>query len=128
MIVVDTSALYAIVAGEPEAARFGAIIKAAGRVLIGAPTAFEFRLVVMRKAIGIDAATAHRLLATPPFEIVAWTSDLVDLASDAFDRFRGRPASLNYGDCMAYALAKSLDVPLLYKGGDFARTDIGSAA
>ena len=48
-------------------------------------------------------------------------------ATDALRRFGGRPARLNFGDCMAYALAKSLGVPLLYKGNDFAQTDIASA-
>jgi len=58
------------------------------------------------------------------------TADLVRIAREAHLRFgkgMGHPAQLNFGDCFSYALAKSLDVPLLYKGGDFAKTDIKSA-
>lgn len=103
---------------------------AQGRVLIGAPTLFEVRLVMggRQQQEGIDDADS--LLAQSGIETVAWTAELADLATDAFLRFgkgQGHPAQLNFGDCMAYAVAKSLDVPLLFKGDDFAKTDIRSA-
>lgn len=127
MIAVDTSALFAIYADEPEADRFMEIVATSGGAAIGTPTAFEFQLVVKKRAglAGIDRA--GRLLSFEPFEIVAWTPDLVAVATDALVRFGGAPAKLNFGDCMAYALAKSLNVPLLFKGGDFAATDVRAA-
>ena len=72
---------------------------------------------------------AQDLLDENGIETVDWTNSLADIATEAFMRFgKGRhKASLNFGDCMAYALAKSLDAPLLYKGDDFAKTDIESA-
>lgn len=127
MIVVDTSALYAIYAQENETERFLDVIAHSGRALIGAPTAFEYRLVVYRRHGAGGLAAADPVLALPPLEIVPFTPDMVDIAVDALARFGGRPASLNYGDCMSYALAKSLGSPLLYKGGDFARTDVRAA-
>lgn len=72
---------------------------------------------------------AQRLLTELGVTIVPWTEDLSDVSVATFMQFgKGRhPAKLNFGDCMAYALAKSLDAPLLYKGSDFAKTDIRSA-
>jgi ribonuclease VapC len=127
VIVVDTSALYAIAFEEPEAAAFVQAILTAERAVIGAPTAFELQLVTVKRAGAGYLPVIQALLATAPIEIIAWSPDLVTVATDALRRFGGRPASLNYGDCMAYALAKSLNAPLLYKGGDFAATDVRSA-
>ena len=127
MIVVDTSALVAILLHEDDAERYMDIMRRSETVTVGAPSAFELRLVIQRK-LGFDyQRSVDVLFEAPEIEIVAWTPALVPLATDALLRFGGRPARLNYGDCMAYALAKSLDVPLLYKGDDFARTDIRSA-
>lgn len=56
-----------------------------------------------------------------------WTEEHVVLATDALVRFSGRPARLNYGDCMAYAVAKALDAPLLFKGDDLSHTDVRRA-
>lgn len=127
MIVVDTSALIAILFNEPDADTLARALILSDRAVIGAPTAFEFRLVVARKkGVGM-LGRADALLAAPTVRIVAWQPAFVALADDALARFGGRPAKLNYGDCMAYALARSLDAPLLYKGDDFAQTDIRSA-
>ena len=127
MIVVDTSALYAIIAREPDADVFADAIFAADRAIVGAPTAFELRLVFHRRSETACISAADTLLNTSPLEVVPWTPNLVRHATDALHRFGGRPARLNYGDCMAYALAKSLDAPLLFKGGDFAATDVRAA-
>jgi len=70
------------------------------------------------------------IVASLDIEIVPFTPEHARLALEAFKRFgkgRGTKASLNYGDCFVYALAKELDAPLLFKGGDFAQTDIQSA-
>ena len=127
MIVVDTSALFAIYAREADADIFSRCIIAADRAVMGAPTAFEYRLVAFKRFGSRGGDDAALLLDRSPIEVVDFTPDLVDIAVDALARFGGRPASLNYGDCMSYALAKSLDVPLLFKGGDFAATDVRAA-
>lgn len=127
MIVVDTSALAAILLSEGDSETYLAAIEQAASAKVGAPSAFELRLIVQRK-LGPDyQSAAELLLAAARIEIVAWTAAMVPLATAALLRFGGRPARLNYGDCMSYALAKSLGAPLLYKGNDFARTDIRSA-
>ncbi|WP_374942731.1 type II toxin-antitoxin system VapC family toxin [Sphingomonas sp.] len=127
MIVADTSAFAAIILGEDDARRFADAIDREERVLVAAPTAFELQLVVVRK-LGPDSLIhANRLLEDRRIEIVPWELEHVAIATDALIRFRGRPARLNFGDCMTYALAKSLGAPLLYKGNDFAATDIRSA-
>ncbi len=76
---------------------------------------------------GLDVL--DKVLNAPRIEVVAFDQRIFENAREAFDRFgRGRhPAKLNFGDCMAYAVAKAHDVPLLYKGDDFARTDIRAA-
>ena len=76
-----------------------------------------------------EEADVREFLAEFPITIVAWDEHLASFATDAFVRFgKGRHAAgLNFGDCMAYALAKSLGAPLLYKGKDFPQTDIESA-
>lgn len=127
VIVVDTSALFAIYAGEAEAPAMLDAIEASERAIVGAPTAFEFRLVAYRRYGTVGLTRVDRMLSGTAFEIVAWTPDLIAHATDALHRFGGRPARLNYGDCMAYALAKSLNAPLLFKGGEFAATDIRPA-
>ena len=71
-----------------------------------------------------------RFLSRPTVRVVAFGLEHYRLAAAAFDRYgkgRGHPAQLNFGDCMAYAVAKARDVPLLYKGDDFAQTDVRRA-
>lgn len=129
MIVVDTSALIAILFGEPEALNFAKCLAREAQAYIAAPTVFEFRMVARgrRKAWVDDEASL--LLDAPGLIVLPWTADHAAIAFQAFGQFgRGHhSARLNFGDCMAYALAKSLDAPLLYKGNDFAQTDIRSA-
>ncbi len=127
MIVAETSALAAILFDEPEAERFLATLFASRRTVIGAPTAFELRVVVTRRKGAAFVHIVDTLLARSQIEIIAWDGDHLLLANEALRRYGGRPAKLNYGDCMAYAVARSLDAPLLYKGKDFAHTDIRSA-
>lgn len=127
MIVVDTSALIAILFKEPDADIFARALLLSGPAFIGAPSAFEFRLVVARKRGTAFLGQADAILATPSIRVVAWQPALIALATDAFDRYGGKPAKLNFGDCMSYALAKSMNAPLLYKGNDFRHTDLISA-
>lgn len=100
----------------------------AERVLIGSPTLLEARIVASGKAARLPA-DLDQLLFDIGAEIVDFAAAHVDAATDAFLRFgKGRhPAGLNYGDCMAYAVARVAGCPLLYKGEDFARTDVRAA-
>ncbi len=129
MIVVDTSALIAILIGDSEARTFVQSILASDEALVGAPTAFEFRMVAQAERFGKGEGEIDAILRLPRLCIVDWSPILLGDADEAFKRFgKGRhPAKLNFGDCMSYALAKSLGCPLLYKGEDFAKTDIVSA-
>ncbi len=114
---------------EPEAEAFLRAITESEGCLVAAPTAFEFIMVAQGHRFAHSAEDASRLLTGPNLQIVPWSQALVALAQTAYLTFgKGRhPAKLNFGDCMSYALAKSLGVPLLFKGDDFALTDIVSA-
>ncbi|MFM9977841.1 MAG: type II toxin-antitoxin system VapC family toxin [Sphingomonadaceae bacterium] len=129
MIVVDTSALYAVQFGEPEAQNFARLLRAERRPMIGAPTLFEFYLVVTGKFGPPGLFESKQLIERIGAVIINWDEDMAEIAAAAFLRYgRGRDkAKLNFGDCMSYALAKSFDAPLLFKGDDFAQTDIRSA-
>jgi ribonuclease VapC len=130
LIVVDTSALVAILLGEPDAAVFSAALAGASKRLLSAVTRVELSLVIEGRKGEPGRALLEQLLADGEFEIVAVTAQHAEIAIDAFRRFgkRRHPAGLNIGDCFSYALAKSLDAPLLFKGADFAATDIRAAA
>ena len=131
MIAIDTSALVAIALNEPEAARFSDVIaRHPTAILIGAPSLVKLHLVMNGR---LGAAAARRVVKDSlPAEatVVAFDAEHAAAAQDAFDRYgKGRhPAALNFGDCMAYAIARVAGCPLLYKGEDFARTDIRAAA
>ena len=127
MIVVDTSALMAIYLGEADAEAMFQAIVADDDPVIAAPSKFEFLMVASgRKADGSNAA---QLLDSLAIATHAWTDAHAEGALEVFLRYgKGRhKAALNFGDCMAYTLAKSLEAPLLYKGDDFSKTDIPSA-
>jgi ribonuclease VapC len=129
VIAIDTSAIVAIALLEPEALVFGETITASACV-IGWPTVLECHMVLsgIPRRQGLD--TLDKALAAPHLTVLSFDGVLYQTARDAFDRYgkgRGHRAQLNFGDCLAYAVAKARDVPLLYKGADFARTDIRSA-
>ena len=129
MIALDTSAIVAIAMGEPEADAFIREIARRGAV-VGAPTLLEAHLVLSSRVASAEPFM-RRFLEPAEVEPVAFSLEMYRLAVDAFERFgkgRGHPARLNFGDCMAYAVARHHDAPLLYKGDDFSHTDIRSAA
>ena len=130
MIAVDTSAIIAVVQLEPETASFVTCMEEAASVCLSAVSLQE-ALMVLAGRRGDTAAwePLERMLRDLEFEIVVHDAELARIASDAFLRFgKGRhPARLNCGDCAAYALAKQRDIPLLFKGTDFAQTDIVAA-
>lgn len=127
MIVVDTSALVVILLREPEAPEVMRTLADFDEAVIGAPTLFELRLVMLKR-IGLSSVPdVDDLIARLALRVVPFDDAHVALAFDALARFGGAPASLNFGDCMSYAIAKALDAPLLFKGRDFLHTDLKTA-
>ncbi len=128
MIAVDTSALVAIVLGEPELERFAAIM-ASRPCVVSAASITEAALVVQTRQ-GPDAVEdLRRVLQQAKVAIAPVDDEQAWSAHAAWQRFgKGRhPVGLDFGDCFSYALAKSRAVPLLYKGDDFTQTDIEPA-
>ncbi len=128
MIALDSSAIVAIALREPEADHYLDVI-ALRQAIIGAPTLVETHLVLSRRTHAFHDFL-RRFVSPPVVHLIAFTPEMYAVATDAFDRYgkgRGHRAQLNFGDCLAYAVAKARDVPLLYKGADFGRTDIRPA-
>jgi ribonuclease VapC len=125
MIAVDTSALIAIVLGEPESDACIAALEAEDRVVISAGTVAEALIVSAQKNVREEVAG---LIDDLRIEVVPVTRGTAERAADAYARFgRGNHrAALNFGDCFAYELAKENACRLLYVGKDFSRTDIKS--
>lgn len=127
-IVLDSSALVAILTGEVDAPDILGRIAAASERCLSATNLLETR-VVLELGRGVPAAHLAELIARWQIDIVPFDEALSDLAFEAYGRVgKGRhPAKLNMGDCAAYALAKARGWPLLYKGEDFSQTDIERA-
>jgi ribonuclease VapC len=128
-MVIDTSALVAILTGEPEQRAFIEAMESAESRLVSAATFVEISLVIESR-YGADGLRALDLfLAKAEAEIVAVDADQAHAARRAFSRFgKGRHrAGLNYGDCSSYALASVRSAPLLFKGDDFPHTDVVAA-
>jgi ribonuclease VapC len=127
MIVVDSSALVAIFEGEPDAAAFAQAIAIADRLLISAVNVFETGIVLRVRHGNAAPARLWRFFEENGFEIVPFDELRAREANAAFDRFGNgidSKARLNLADCAAYALAKSMNLPLLFKGDDFPHTDV----
>ncbi len=127
MLVVDTSVLVSINVNEPNKEHFEQILFAAETVYVGWPTLIETWTVLAPR---LSSALADRILADllSPGGLIAVDFDgqHFRLACDGYKRFRlgGHPARLNLGDAMSYALAKAMDLTLLFKGMDFGLTDV----
>jgi ribonuclease VapC len=128
LIVVDTSALVAIAENEPERNAFLGALRASVGAYLTPINYVETGVVLKQRGIVPGPARLNLWLSELEVELKE-DSSLASLALEAYLRFgKGlHPARLNLADCFAYALAKQLDAPLLYKGDDFARTDIRSA-
>ncbi len=129
-MIADTSALVAILRNEPEAAIFAEALWAATTCRLSAATYVELAAVVERRHDPTAASNLDRLLARIEAVIEPVTVEQAKIAREAYREFgrgSGHPARLNFGDCFAYALAKALNEPLLFKGEDFARTDVARA-
>ena len=129
-MVIDPSAVLAILQREPESERFAALIEADPVRLISAVSVLEAGMIAeVRKgeagALELDNFILRGQIQTVPFD--AEQADIARLAFRCFGKGR-HPAGLNFGDCAAYALASSLGEPLLFKGEDFSKTDIAQAA
>ena len=126
-MVIDTSAIVAIARGEPEAAIFSKLLEQTPGKLIAAPTYLECTFVMAGIAPTKGMLFLRDLLSDTLTAVVAFGPRELDAAVEArlrFSRGSGHAAKLNFGDCFAYALAKTRNLPLLFKGDDFARTDI----
>jgi ribonuclease VapC len=130
VIAVDTSAVIAILQLEPEAAAFVRCIEREDASCLSA-VSFQEAAMVLAGRRGDAAAWSmlDDIIRDMDLEIIPHDALLARLARDAFLRFgkSRHPAGLNCGDCASYALAKARSIPLLFKGADFARTDIISA-
>ena len=128
-MVVDTSAVLAILQLEPEADGFAHAIEEASERLISAVSALEAGIISLSRRGRGGVQRLESFIIAAEFEIVAFDAEQCLVAREAFARYgKGRhPTGLNFGDCAAYALAATRALPLLFKGGDFARTDIKPA-
>jgi ribonuclease VapC len=132
VLVVDTSAIIAVLNQEPEAARISAILIDSPRSLLSAANLVEATLVAskFRTHVFDPDGWLDEFIRVSKIDVEPVSVEQAQLARAAFHKFgkgTGHGAGLNFGDCFAYALAKFLDVPLLYKSGDFGRTDVASA-
>ena len=128
-MVIDSSVLVALHLKEPGYEAALAKIAEASVAVIGAPTLLETAMVLSARTRQDARLALMSSLRRMRIEVVPFSEEHYDVAADAFLRYgKGRhPAGLNFGDCMSYAVAAVSGLPLLYAGGDFARTDIAAA-
>jgi ribonuclease VapC len=127
-MVIDTSALLAILGDEPEAPAFASAIEQDPVRLVSAASVLEASIVVVARHGDSGARELDLLLLKAQAEVVPVTAEHAALGRDAYVRYgKGRhPAGLNFVDCFAYALARASGEPLLFKGDDFGRTDVAA--
>ena len=125
-MVIDTSAILAVLLKEPDAARLAQAIEGASVRLLSAASLLEASIVIESRKGEEGARALDLLLYRAGIEVVAVDQNQAEIARRGWRQFgKGRhAASLNYGDCFAYALAKSRNLPLLFQGDDFTRTDV----
>lgn len=128
-MILDSSALVAIILGESNHAELLAKIEAAPGIAIGAPTLVETLIVLTARLRGEPTLALKELLRASEAEVIPFNEDHGRSALTAYLRFgKGRhPAALNFGDCLSYATAAVARQPLLFVGGDFSQTDIEPA-
>lgn len=126
-MVLDSSVLLAILLDEPEAQRFSGILETHSARLLSAVSLVETSTVLEARKGPAAAHSLDSLIRRAGIRIAAVDEDQAEIARIAYRQFgKGRhPAGLNLGDCFAYALAKQTGEPLLFKGADFDKTDIG---
>jgi ribonuclease VapC len=129
-MLVETSAIVAMMLEEPDADELFERVQTAERPVTTVVNAFEAALSVGRTIDNhaLSARLVPQFLQSSGIEMIGLDAGLYPVLADAYLRFgkgTGHPAKLNFGDCFSYAFAKRTGVPLLYKGDDFARTDLG---
>ena len=129
-MVLDTSALIAILAAEPEATALAAALAASDTRRLSAAWLLETAIVIESRHGPAGGQKLDELIHAAQIQIEPVTAEQVTAARLAYRTYgKGRhPAGLNYGDCFSYALAKISGEPLLFKGEDFSRTDIEAVA
>jgi ribonuclease VapC len=125
-VTVDTSAILAILLGEPDAEAIAQALVSEPKRLLAAVSALEAAIVMEFKKGAVGVRELDLLIHQSQIEVAGMNSDQVEIARNAYHRFgKGRhPASLNLGDCCSYALARYSGQRLLFKGNDFGQTDI----
>jgi ribonuclease VapC len=125
-MVIDTSALLAVLLREPDAPGVAQAIEAGSPRLLSAANLLEASIVIESRKGEAGGRELDLLMYRSGIEVVAVDQDQAETARAAWRRFgKGRhAAALNYGDCFAYALARSRRLPLLFRGNDFSQTDI----
>ena len=128
-MIVDTSAILAVLFREPDARRYAAALQAAPARRMSVANALEAFMVAERRGGAASGDDVDRFFQRFAIELVPVTTEQLEAARRAWRRFgRGNhPAALNFGDCFAYALAETTGEPLLFKGGDFSKTDVAAA-
>jgi ribonuclease VapC len=128
-MVIDTSVLVAILCDEPDAPLFEAAIESDATRLISAATLLETAIVIEARFGEDGGRELDLLIHKAQIEIAPFDQEQAEIAREAYRTYgRGRhPAALNYGDCFAYALSAVRGEPLLYKGDDFAKTNVEKA-
>jgi len=129
-MIVDSSALIAILRDEPEAQAFSEKIELAQSVRISAATLFEASMVADKFGNPILRARFDETVERSKMIIEPFTAEQARIAREAYRDYgkgSGHPANLNFGDCFSYALARDKREPILYKGDDFGHTDLRSA-
>jgi ribonuclease VapC len=129
-VIIDTSAIVALLRDEPEAVGLSIVMTSAAVLRLSAASYVELSAVVDAARDPIASAALDSLIGKARIQVVPFTVDQARIAREAYQRFgrgSGHPARLNMGDCFAYALARDLGEPLLFKGRDFALTDIEMA-
>ena len=129
-MVIDTSALIAILQDEPERGAFNEAIEAAERRAMSTASFVEASMVIEARYGPDGVRDLDLFIAKAGIELVAVDADQAHVARTAFRVYgkRRHPAGFNFGDCFAYALARTLDEPLLFKGNDFSLTDVETYA
>lgn len=130
-MMLDTSALVAVIRDEPERRAFLAAMLAADELFIAAPTLLELGMVVDGARDPVVSRKLDDLLAQLHVQTIAFDDQQSRIARAAFRDYgkgSGHPARLNFGDCIAYAAARATAQPLLFKGDGFVHTDVVSAA
>ncbi len=129
-MIVDSSALLALLRGEPESAIFAQAMESAPIRRISAANLLETAIVVDNARDPMASRRFDELIHEAQLVVEPVTEEQVHIAREAYRNFgkgRGHGAQLNFGDCFAYALSKTMEEPLLFKGADFRQTDIASA-